>query len=217
MALVAAGFRLQNAGLTEFQDDEAAILRSAVDMLVNLHLPLTTGRSFSIGIHEPPLTTFLLAIPALLSRNPLWASFFTGMMDVAAAILVYNSAKRLAGRRAGLAAGLLYALAPAAIVSSRRLGNPDMLPFFMALALYALIRAVQARSSGWLATALVALLFLVQLHPSAGGALLLWPGAATYFAFRRWALKPGPLLLGVALVGLATAPYLVLQMQENWS
>ena len=71
-----------------------------------------------------------------------WVSGMNGVLAgllSLAALAVYAGALRATGRWAALAAGLLYALEPAAVVYGRTLWNPDLVPLFAALALWGLI------------------------------------------------------------------------------
>ena len=214
---VAFAVREYRIDLTAFQDDQAEHLAPALQMLATHQVPATTGKRFSVGINEPPLTTFILAVPLSINRNPAWVAAFTALLDSVAAVLVFLTGRLLSGWRAGLAAGLLYALAPAAIAFSRTVTNPDMGPCFVALALYSFVSALRSKGGRWLAVALLALGVAVELHPSAAGLLLLWPAVAGWLWWRRRAVNFGWSALAVALLALTLAPYLNFQTQHHWA
>ncbi len=135
-------------------------------------------------------------------------------LDSAAALFVYLIGVRLKGRVAGVAAGLIYAVTPAAIVYSRRIWNPDFVPFFAAIALYALVTFWQTRRSGWLAAALFCIACAAQLHLVAGVFLLLW---LLVFLLRLRDVRWQPLAISLAALALLLSPYIYLQTQSGWS
>ncbi|MGH2469243.1 MAG: glycosyltransferase family 39 protein, partial [Chloroflexota bacterium] len=210
----ALALRLWQIDLTQFEDDQAALLSGAVRFVSTGHIPLTSGLSFTVGVRHPPLVTLLLTLPVLVTRNPIGAAAFTALCDALAAALVALTAARLRGPLAGISAGALYAVLPAALIYGRRIWNPDFVPFFSALALYAAVTFWQTRRPAWLATALVALACATQLHLAAGSLLVVWLAVA----LARWRdLRWQPLAVALGIILLMLSPYLYLQTQSRWS
>jgi 4-amino-4-deoxy-L-arabinose transferase-like glycosyltransferase len=212
--LAAAAIRLWQCDLTPFLDDEASLLARGVELLDTGRIPLVGG-AFSIGVREPPLMTFLLAPLLAISHSPAWITACFCLLDAAAALLVYLTGRRLAGAFGGLAAGLLYAIAPAAIVFTRHTDYYGPIPFFVALAMFCLVHAWQESRGLTLAVALVATAFALQLHPISGMLLPVWIAAAALLAKRLDSWKP--FAPAVAAIGLSLAPYLYLQARDGWS
>jgi hypothetical protein len=208
---IAAFLRLWQHDLVPFLDDEARLLAAAQDILAG-HIPLTSGFPTSIHINEPPLAATLAALPMTLSHDPMWVSGCLAMLDALAAVFVYLAAKHVAGQFAGLAAGLLYMVAPAAIYFSRRIYYSEAEPFFIALALLMCIRAWKWKVGRALGLGLVAAACAAELHATAAGILAVWllvALAAGRFPSYR------PVLVGAGVVLLTLAPYIYLQVQTH--
>src|SRR5712692_2544731 len=204
--------RLWGIEFARFADDQATLLGSAAQFAATHQLPLTTGMSFTIGIRHPPLATFLLIPPALLSRSPVLASAYVALLDALAALFVYAAARRVAGRSVAAAAGLLYALEPSAVVYGRTIWNPDLVPLCAAVALWGLIEFWQ-RDNDWAqAAALFAIGCAAQLHPQAAALLVVW--LAVTLAKGRWRWPSAVAVLGL---GVTLGPYLYLQISSGWA
>lgn len=116
--------------------------------------------------------------------------------------LVHGIARRLLGERIGALATLLFALSPFVLLMSGSYMNHVTVVFFLALALYALVRVVHdGAPRRWVAVAGVALGFAALIRPleSAAWAAVL----AAWLAMRRgWS---SALALGAAC-GVAASP-----------
>ena len=136
------------------------------------------------------------------------------LMGVASVFLLYATVARVAGRRAGLLAGLVLALTPVALLMFRY-NNPEaLLVLLMTAAAYSLLRAMQAiggRALSWmlLTGALLGLGFLAKQMQ----VLLVVPGfAAAYLltARVRWGQRVWHLLAAGAAMAVAAGWWLVL-------
>jgi 4-amino-4-deoxy-L-arabinose transferase-like glycosyltransferase len=210
--------RLWQIDLTRFFNDQVAFLGSATAWIDSGRFPLSSGLTFAVGttgapIHHPPLVTWLLAGPALISRDPVWVSGCVAALDALAAPLVYLTARRLAGPGVALAGGCLYALNPTAIVYGRMIWNPDFVPFFAALALFGLVD-FWARGRSWsLALSLLAAGCAAELHVVNAIFLPFWLIVAV-LGWRK--VRPLPLASGAGALLLTIAPYVYLQTQTRW-
>ena len=83
----------------------------AVGFLEGRLLPLV-GIVSSVGINNPPAFVYLMAIPLAMSRDPVIATGFVGLLGAVAALLAYRFCAEFFDRRTALVAGLLYASAP---------------------------------------------------------------------------------------------------------
>ncbi len=212
---VALALRLWQIDLTRFYNDAVRLMDSANDFVSTGHIPLRGGIPLSIGSWLPPLISYLLALPAVVSPNPLWVSSVLAVLDACGALLVYAAAKRLTSSTgAGVAAGLAYAVAPAALVYGRMIWNVTFVPVFAALALWGLIDFHQQKRSLSLALSLAAIVAIAELHFANGIYGLLWLAVALAgWRCIRWLHLA---IAGAVLLAL-TAPYLILQLQTNWA
>lgn len=204
--------RLWRLDLAHFQDDQATLLSLTADFLDGRRFPFF-GMVFSTGVHHPPLEIFLLALPLLLSRNPLVATGFVALLDAAGVLVCYVIGRRFLGARAGLVAAGLYAVNPVALIYARRVWNPSFVPVLSAVALLSLLLLVVERRPAWAAPALAAFGAMAQLHLAtiAYLPLLLLAFALAWRQLRwRW------VALGLGLVLLSLAPYLWYQATHGW-
>jgi len=208
--------RLWQIDLTRFFNDQVELLQSAAHWIDTGQFPLTSGFTFAVtGARHPPLITYLLALPMVIDRNPVWVSAWVAVLDALAAPVVYLIAKRITGSTfAGVAAGALYAFNATAITSGRMIWNPDLGTFFAALALLGLVDFAVRGQSLSLAASLFALSWDVQLHVVNVVLVLLWPIVAIV---GRKKVDVRPIVAAGLLSLVPLAPYLRLQTQTGWS
>src|SRR5512143_3487566 len=121
--LLAAYLRLNHLEWTEFKLDEAHLSQIAYDMARHGEIPLT-GIGSSVGIVNPPLAAWLLAIPFALSSSPIVATAFIALLNVLAVAMCYRLSRTMFasfGERAwwaALIAALLFAVAPWMVIHS---------------------------------------------------------------------------------------------------
>jgi hypothetical protein len=166
VTLIGVATRLTYLNLSEFKADEARASALAVAFLEGRALPLI-GIPSSVGINNPAAFVYLLAIPYAVSRDPVVATGFVGLLGVVAAVLTYRFCRTYFDRRTAQVAALLYASAPWAVVYERKLQAQDVVPFFTLLwvmAVFALVQTGDPRQLVWVALWLA---LLVQLHFSA--------------------------------------------------
>jgi hypothetical protein len=165
LVLLLAGFlRFYQIQTTEFDDDQAMLFRMAYDAVHQGLLPATSNTA-SIGTAHPPGAIYLLMLPAALSANPLWAALMIGIFSTGAVVLTYIFTRRYYGPVAGLVAALLYATAARPLIYARFIWQPNLMPLFVLLFLFALFGGVVERRRGWFFWALLLLGVLYQLHP----------------------------------------------------
>ncbi len=88
--------------------------------------------------HPPGALVWLRAIEPLTALWWPWARILTSVIDSATAVMVFVVGCRLLDRRAGLAAGLVYAASPLALISSVRVGQDPLITAVGMLGLTAL-------------------------------------------------------------------------------
>jgi 4-amino-4-deoxy-L-arabinose transferase-like glycosyltransferase len=212
--LLAGCLRLGWPGVTEFKQDEAHLYGLALDMAEFKALPLR-GISSSIGVPNPPLNVYLFALPLFVWRSPIAATLFVGGLNTASVALAYGLARRYWGVTAALAAALLYAVAPWAVIYSRKIWAQDLLPVFVLGAMAAALLAMVEGRRRWLIAHLVLLAVAVQVHFSA---VALVPVSLILLSVYRRNVDRRVLLAGLGAALLTAAPILIyaLSRANDW-
>jgi hypothetical protein len=178
--LLAAYLRLESPGVVEFKRDEANLSRLALDLARGRDFPLL-GIGSSVGIPNAPVNAYVLSIPYLFTSNPQLATQFVGLLNIAAAALIYLLARRYCGPGFALLAVLLFAVNPWAVAFSRKIWAQNMLPPFVVLTVGTGIAGL-LQGRGWAQFAHLPLLSLTgQIHYGAFVILpvtlyMLWQG-----------------------------------------
>ncbi|HSD84042.1 MAG TPA: glycosyltransferase family 39 protein [Anaerolineae bacterium] len=216
--LLAAYLRLNHLEWTEFKLDEAHLSQIAYDMARHGEIPLT-GIGSSVGIMNPPLAAWLLAIPYALSSSPIVATAFIALLNVLAVALCYRLSRTMFasfGDRAwwaALIAALLFAVAPWAVLHSRKVWAQDLLPVFVMLYVWLGYRAFVQRRAWSLLGHGIALAALIQIHYSA---LWLAPVSLVWLiAFAR-RVRLAPVMVTVVIGAAAFAPFLIADGARGW-
>ena len=194
----------------EFKFDEAEAFRVALHALgraepgVGSFFP-AHGLIFSIGLKAPPGFVYALAVPMAIVRTPLSAAVFVALSNVLAVWLSYVAGRRFFSEAVGLMAAALFAASPWAVVFSRKLWSPDLLPICTGVFLVALHACVVNKRPAALFWAILSLAVATQLHPSA------WL-LVVVLAVALWKSRPPVewryVVLGVTTVAILYAPYL---------
>ncbi len=140
------------------------------DMLVLLGMTQGTwpllGPRTSVGeFHHGAFYYELLSPAAFLSgADPVAVTAWIALLGIAAVALTWWLARSIAGPLAGLIAGLVLAVSPAAIEQSTFIWNPNPIPLFAALSIGAAWHGHGSGRWGWWAVAIGAAAAVVQLH-----------------------------------------------------
>jgi hypothetical protein len=209
---IAIGLRVWRLDLIVYEVDEAALLRLAEDLLRLGRVPLS-GPIFSAGIPSAPTFIYLLAPVVAISRDPAFVAGAIALANVLGVIGTVWLGWHGFGPLAGLTAGALYAVNPWAIFYARRIWQPELVPPLAVLLFIALELAVVDRRVWWAAATFPILAVAAGVHPSAAtlAPLLLAPAVVLVYA-RAWLA----LVVGCALAGLTTVPYVLHQVQTRW-
>lgn len=177
---VAAFMRLYKiADYMTFLGDEGRDVIIVRRFLTELH-PMLIGPGTSIGnMYLGPLYYYLIA-PSLLLANfsPVGPAVFIALMGIATVWLVWFIAREWFGRASGLIAAFLYAIAPVTIIYSRSSWNPNIMPFFALIAIYAMWKVWKSHSYRFIAVSAVSFAACLQSHYLA---LLLLPTLGIYW------------------------------------
>ncbi len=202
--LLAGALRMASPGLSEFKADEARLLSLAYDMAEG-ELVLR-GISSSVGVPNFPASVWLYALPVSIWPHPYAATIFTGLLSTLAVALTYWFVRRYWGVWAGLAATLLYAVSPWAILFSRKIWAQNLLPLFvMGWAISATLALVERRPRFmWLH--LLCLALAVQIHLST---LALIPATILLLIIFRRQVSWRDVLIGGLLALLTAVPFAI--------
>jgi 4-amino-4-deoxy-L-arabinose transferase-like glycosyltransferase len=203
--LLAALLRLGWPGLTEFKADEARLFTLALD-LAELKVFPWCGIGSSVGVPNSPVSVYLTALPLVLPfmRNPIGGVLWVGALNVLAVGLCFHLGRRYWGSTAALAAALLFAAAPWAVIYSRKIWAQNYLPLFALAYIYAGMLAFVEGRRRWLAVHLVLLAVTAQIHLSA---LALVPLTLILLVVYRQKIDLKWLGIGAVLSLAALLPY----------
>ncbi len=114
----------------------------------------------AITVDKTPAALWVLGLSARVFGVNAWSVLVPqALMGVGSVWLLYATVKRTSGPAAGLVAGLVLALTPAAALMFR-FNNPDaLLVLLLVAAAYCVVRALEKAGPGWLALAGVAVGF----------------------------------------------------------
>lgn len=128
--------------------------------------PILIGPGTSIGnMYLGPLYYYLIA-PFLLLFNfsPVGPSVMIALFGVATIYLVWHIGKEWFGSIAGLVAAFFYAIVPVVIIYNRSSWNPNIMPFFSLLCIYAAWKVWNQHAFKWLIVLGVSFAFVMQSH-----------------------------------------------------
>lgn len=209
--LLAAVLRLGWPGLTEFKADEARLLALALDMAQGQGLALR-GISSSVGFPNFPMSVWLYALPAAIWPHVYAATLFTGLLNLLAVAATYWFVRRYWGVRAALAAALLLAVSPWAVIFSRKIWAQNLLPLFVMGWIISGVLAFIERQPKFLLLHLLCLAIAVQIHLAA---LALAAVTAVYLLI-FWRRIEWKWLAAGGVAGVATAvPFLIYLWQNQ--
>lgn len=156
-----------------FLGDEGRDVITVRRLLVEHHPPLI-GPGTSIGnMYLGPAYYYMMAIPLLLSNyDPVGPAIFIALLGLITIWFVYyvvrewfpieEETKRI--NWGALAAAFLYAISPVVIIYSRSSWNPNIMPFFALLTIYAVWKLWVRKNMKWLVVAAVSFAAVMQSH-----------------------------------------------------
>jgi hypothetical protein len=130
------------------------------------------GRSFgavltnvhSGGENSPPLFFLLAWLTAKLGDPTVWIRLPSIVLGAATVPLLYAIGRETVGRAAGLIAAAAYAISPFTVYYGTEARPYATMTFFVAVAMLALLRAVDTRRRGWWALYVVAAAAAAYTH-----------------------------------------------------
>jgi len=220
--LIALGLRLYHIdGYLTFLGDEGRDVRIVRDLLAgNL---VFIGPMTSIGnMYLGPLYYYLMA-PALFlsSGSPVGPAVMIALLMTVTVGLTWSLARSWFGRFPALIAALLFALSPVAIIYSRSSWNPNPMPFFALISIWAIYEVWQKKKFVYLSLAGVSLAAALQMHYLG---LLLIPTLGLYWLLTLRAVWQKPkeklalikhTLIAVLIFFLLMSPLLLFDLKHN--
>ena len=197
--LLAAALRLYRLDLIDLRYDEALAPLQALNITRGEWLGLAPF-SGSV-INHPPLFLYFLAVPYLFTRNLCFVAAYRVLLDVLAVLGCWLLCRRYFNLRVAHLAALLFAVAPWAVQSARKL-SIEALPLCSLIFIWGLLKVAHERDSrGW-AIAGLGLALSVGVHLSSAPLAVL---VLVIAWIHRDTLRLRPVLLGLLpLAVLAT-------------
>lgn len=192
---------------------DAAVVR---DMILGRKFTLL-GPGTSIGnMYLGPLYYYLM-IPSLAvaKLSPVGPSVMVGLFGIATVFLLWWIGRQWFDRISALGIAVLYAISSVVINYSRSSWNPNIMPFFALLCIYAVWKVWRFGYWRWFMISMISLAFVINSHylgllliPVMGLFIILAPrpkGFIKYLAF------------GIGLFGILMSPLLFFDIRHNWT
>jgi len=158
-----------------------------------------------ITVDKPPFSLWIMSLSGRIFGFSSWSMLAPeALLGVASVAVLYAAVRRVWGAQAGLLAGALLAVTPAAALMFR-FNNPDAaLTFLLVASAYTLTRALERASTRWLL--LTAVLVGTAFLAKSLQALLVVPGLGlAYLVVAPTSLRRRAVQVGGALVTLAVS------------
>jgi len=204
-------FRITNLDLIEFKSDEGINLFLATRPFFGHPFPPGATVS-SIGILNPPILNYLLLPPLFISLNPMFVSFYIGLINSLSIGLLFLIIRRFYNVWIALIATLLMAFSPWAILFSRKIWAQDfIIPLFIPL-FYSLHKIVIDKKQFYWLPFTVFALFLIQLHQATIFFIFL---LVIFLLLQKIKFNLKYILFGILIGILPLIPYLGYQISNN--
>jgi 4-amino-4-deoxy-L-arabinose transferase-like glycosyltransferase len=212
IVLLAAWLRFTHLDQAEFLWDQSEISKWGLRMAREQRI-LWMGPISSTGVGTFPFAIWLYAIPYAISPSPVFATGFVALLNLLTVVGCYFLTRRWFGPTAALVATLLYAVAPWAVIYSRKIWHTVLMPpLVMLYVTTGWLAFVRGRRWALIAHAL-ALAALVQTHLTSLPFILLtilW--GIVFFKRIDWRLVP----ICVLVAALTFVPYLITDAGKDW-
>jgi 4-amino-4-deoxy-L-arabinose transferase-like glycosyltransferase len=221
---ISAFFRLYKiTQYMTFLGDEGRDAMIVRNLLVHAD-PILVGPGTSVGnMYLGPLYYYFMAPGLLLSGfSPVGPAVQIAILGVITVGLVWYITKSWFGARGALVAAGLYAIAPTIIIYARSSWNPNIMPFFALLSIWAIWKIWQEEKYSWFWVLGISFAFVMQSHYLG---LLLFPAIAIFWvlaikkawkdkAKRRRILKYSLISLGAFVILMS--PLVVFDARHGW-
>lgn len=128
--------------------------------------PILIGPGTSVGsMYLGPLYYYFMAPWLWISNfSPIGPAIGVALLGILTIWLVFKATTDWSSKKVGLLAAFLYAISPTVIVYSRSSWNPNIMPFFALLTVYATWKAFKDSKFSYLIVAAVSFAFVLQSH-----------------------------------------------------
>jgi len=208
-----AFLRLYQLDMIWFFLDQVRDVSIASNIAAGRNFPLLGPGLFQTQTFLGPFYFYFLAIPFLFEQAPVGAAYFIAVSNSVALFVFYRFVKEFFGSSLALAATALFAVFPLAVISSRAIWNPGVLPLFTVLFMWALYSVVLKGCSRSTIALLALLAVLMQIHFTAVSFAAL---ALLAFAVFRPKVRLQDALIGLALFLLLYSPYLYYEFSHRF-
>ncbi len=202
---LAALLRMGWPGVNSFSFDEARVSLMALQIARRGEFA-RVGMPSSTGIPNFPAAAWIFALPYRLSKDPLVATSFVGLLGTLAVAGVWWLARKAWGAWAGLSAALLFAASPYAVLYSRGIWGQDLLPPLAVLWAVLGVLGISGHRAWALALHVCLAGLAFQVHYA--GIVLIPVTAWLIVYYRLWKRWPA-LLLGGSVAGLCALPFVL--------
>ncbi|MDP3917986.1 MAG: glycosyltransferase family 39 protein [Candidatus Woesebacteria bacterium] len=164
--LTGAFFRLYKIeSYMTFLGDEGRDAIIVRNLLVHFD-PILIGPGTSVGnMYLGPLYYYFMAPFLFLSNySPVGPAIGVALLGIVTIYLVFIVGKDWFGKTAGLIAALFFAISPTVIVYSHSSWNPNIMPFFSLLTIYAMWRVWKKNDYKFLYVMAISYAFVLQSH-----------------------------------------------------
>jgi 4-amino-4-deoxy-L-arabinose transferase-like glycosyltransferase len=210
--ILAVWLRFGHLDKIEFIWDQAEISKWAIALAREGHFdwigPLSSTKLDSFAV-----TNWILALPYALSLSPIFATGYIALLNVLAVLGCYLLTRLWFGRLAACVAALLFAVAPWAVIYSRKIWQVELLAPFTLLFVWTGWRVFIKRGRWVLLAYGLCLALLAQIHFSA----LAFIPLGGLWALCFWRRLDWRLMLAAGLLAASTfAPYFVTDARREW-
>jgi 4-amino-4-deoxy-L-arabinose transferase-like glycosyltransferase len=177
------------------------------------------GPGTSVGnMYLGPLYYYMMA-PALLLANfsPVGPAIQIALLGIATIFLIWYVGREwfptLKINYGALISAFLYAISPVVIVYSRSSWNPNIMPFFALLSIYAIWRVWAKYEYNWLIVLGISFAFVLQSHYLG---LLLVPTLVLFWLVSVNKKIVKPTLIGTGIFVFLMSPLLIFDARHGW-
>jgi 4-amino-4-deoxy-L-arabinose transferase-like glycosyltransferase len=148
-----------------FSQDQARDLLIAEENIEARRFLLPYGPKASVGdFYLPPFYYYLQTIVHAVSPYPLSMSILITFIESFSPVILYLIFVKWFNQRSAVLVSLFYTISPLALTFSTFMWNPNLIPFFLLVAVYSTIEYVQNKKGKWMILTAVMVMLAFHLH-----------------------------------------------------
>lgn len=211
--LIGGWLRVSRPGLSIWGGTDGAELALGAVRMAAGEMFTQVGLVSSLGVHQPPLVTYLLTPFFAINPSPWFVSVCISLLNLGAVGLCYWTGRKYFNPRVAMMSAVLFATAPWAIIRGRSIWPQDLLPVFGGLLAYCWCAYLTERRAWQLGGVVAFTLIMAQIHLIAAALIL---AMLLVWLLVRPPVFWRPILVAVVLNVVLFLPYLVYQLNHNW-